>query len=271
MSIEIKLEHFEGPLDALLKLIDKNKIDIYNIPIAKLTDDYLNYIKNNDLTNNMNDISKFMLMASYLLEIKSKMLLPKEVDEVTKLEIDPREELMLKLLEYRKYKDVAEELSKIEVFTERVIFKSPEYNVLDDIITSGATYNKNSIEEEGEEVSSEAKEENIQELLNGLTLKDLYATFEKIVKRKESKKDKIRSEFKTVTKSLYSVNEKMTYIKDLIFLYDVVEFERVFEESACKQEVVVTFLAMLELIKTREIRVVQDENFSKILISLNKK
>ncbi|MFI3230526.1 MAG: segregation/condensation protein A [bacterium] len=268
MSIEIKLEHFEGPLDALLKLIDKNQIDIYDIPIATLTDDYLNYIKNNDLSNNMNDISKFILMASYLLEIKSKMLLPKEVDEVTKLEIDPRNELMLKLLEYRKYKDVAEELSKIEVFSERVIFKSPDYKVLEGVITSGETYNKSSIEEE---VSDALKEENIQELLNGLTLKELYATFEKIIRDRDSKKDKIRSEFKSVTKSLYSINEKMIYIKDLIFLYDMIEFERVFEESACKQEVVVTFLAMLELIKTREIRALQDENFSKIMISLNKK
>lgn len=268
MSIEIKLEHFEGPLDALLKLIDKNQIDIYDIPIATLTDDYLNYIKNNDLSNNMNDISKFILMASYLLEIKSKMLLPKEVDEVTKLEIDPRNELMLKLLEYRKYKDVAEELSKIEVFSERVIFKSPDYKVLEGVTTSGETYNKSSIEEE---VSDALKEENIQELLNGLTLKELYATFEKIIRDRDSKKDKIRSEFKSVTKSLYSINEKMIYIKDLIFLYDMIEFERVFEESACKQEVVVTFLAMLELIKTREIRALQDENFSKIMISLNKK
>ncbi len=270
MSIEIKLEQFEGPLDLLLNLINKNQIDIYDIPIAKLTDDYLSYIKSNSFNNNitdMNDISKFILMASYLLEIKSKMLLPKEVDEITNQDIDPREELMLKLLEYKKYKNIAEEFSKLEVFANKVIFKDPDLSILE-FLEKEKENKQNEDKDKNQELLHQEK---IKDLLNGLTLKDLYITFENIVKKKDSKKDKIRSEFKSVTKSLYNVNDKMVYIKDLIFLYNTIEFEKIFEESSCKLETVVTFLAMLELIKTREIQVIQDNNFSRILIKLNNK
>ena len=98
MSIlQIKLEEFEGPLDLLLKLIDKNKIDIYDIPISKLTDDYLYYIKSKNIAD-MDEMSQFIIMASTLLEIKSKMLLPKDKDEQTNEEIDPREELVKKII-----------------------------------------------------------------------------------------------------------------------------------------------------------------------------
>ena len=104
MDINIKLESFEGPMDLLYSLIIKNKIDIYDIPIVELTDQYLEYVDYMQ-RENMDSISEFILMAATLIEIKSKMLLPKEVDENNK-EIDPREELVNRLVEYKKFKTV---------------------------------------------------------------------------------------------------------------------------------------------------------------------
>lgn len=247
MSIlQIKLEEFEGPLDLLLKLIDKNKIDIYDIPISKLTDDYLYYIKHSN-TIDMEEMSYFIVMATTLLEIKSKLLLPKEKDEQTDEEIDPREELVKKLIEYKKYKMIAEKLYNTEVFADKVIFKNADKNVIDNI--------KIKIEP------------TVDEMLEGITLKDLYNVFEEVLKRKELRTDKIRSSFKSVTKALYNINDKINYIKDLIILNSKISFNKIFEESSSKEEVVVTFLAVLELIKTKDIKVIQQDIFDEIIIT----
>ena len=246
MSIlQIKLEEFEGPFDLLLKLIDKNKIDIYDIPISKLTDDYLYYIKHKNLID-MEEMSQFILMATTLLEIKSKMLLPREKDEETNEEIDPREELVKKLIEYKKYKMIAQELLNTEVFSEKVMFKEADIKAINSI--------KINIEP------------TIDEILDGITLKELYNVFEEVLKRKEQKTDKIRSNFKSVTKALYNINDKIKYIKDLIILNSKINFNKIFEESASKAEVVVTFLAVLELIKTKDIKVIQQNIFDDIII-----
>ncbi len=246
MSIlQIKLEEFEGPLDLLLKLIDKNKIDIYDIPISKLTDDYLYYIKHKNIID-MDEMSQFIIMATTLLEIKSKMLLPKEKDEQTNEEIDPREELVKKLIEYKKYKMIAEKLYNTEVFAEKVIFKKADIKAIDSM-----------------KIKSEPT---VEEILEGVTLKDLYNAFEEVIKRKELKTDKIRSGFKSVTKALYNVNDKINYIKDLMILNSKISFNKIFEESSSKAEIVVTFLAVLELIKTRDIKVTQENTFDEIII-----
>lgn len=247
MSIlQIKLEEFEGPLDLLLKLIEKNKIDIYNIPISKLTDDYLYYIKSTNIAN-MEEMSQFIVMATTLLEIKSKMLLPKEKHQQTQEEIDPRQELVQKLIEYKKYKMVAEKLSTTEIFTQKVIFKDADLDTINAIkIKTQPT---------------------IQEILEDVTLKDLYNAFEEVLKRKELKTDKIRSGFKSVTKAKYNIKDKIDYVKDLMFLYDKISFNKIFEESVSKAEVVVTFLAVLELIKTKEIKVIQNNVFDEIIIT----
>lgn len=243
-NLQVKLEIFEGPFDLLLKLIDKNKIDIYNIPISKLTDDYLSYVKN--MVNlDMNETSEFILMATMLLEIKSKMLLPKDKNIETNEEIDPREELVKKLVEYKKYKLVAETLATKEVFSEKVIFKKVDI----DLINSFKT--KSSI---------------TQELIDGLNLDMLYNVFKEVLKRKDLKKDYIRSGFKSVTKSLYNVKDKMQYIKDILFLEQELNFKKILEESNSKIEIVVTFLAILELIKEREIKILQQNIFSEIII-----
>lgn len=243
--LDIKLDVFEGPLDLLLKLIDKNKIDIYNIPISKLTDEYLYYIKNNEVTN-MNEMSEFIVIASMLLDIKAKMLLPKAKNSETNEDIDPREELIQRLTEYKKYKLVAEQLAKKDIVVNKMIFKNAEFELIKSLNVE--------------------QEPSINELLDGLMLEDLYKSFQEVLQRRESKTDKIRSKFKSVTKALYNINDKMAYIRDLLFLNGKTTFDEIFEKSSSKAEIVVTFLAMLELIKLKEISVSQDENFSKITI-----
>ncbi|MDE6357325.1 MAG: segregation/condensation protein A, partial [Eubacteriales bacterium] len=236
---------FEGPFDLLLKLIDKNKIDIYNIPISKLTDDYLEYIKNMQKTD-LDEISEFILMASTLLKIKSKMLLPIEKDEKTDEELDPREELVKKLIEYKKYKLIAKKLAETEVFLEKVAFKSADASAM--------------------EIIKEKSPLKLEEILEGINLNVLYSAFEDVLKRKELKTDRIRSSFNSVTKSLYNINDKITYIKDLVFLENKISFNKIFEESNSKIEIVVTFLAVLELIKVKDIKVSQNNIFGEIII-----
>ena len=244
-NLQIKLEVFEGPFDLLLKLIDKSKIDIYNIPISKLTDDYIMYIENLEKTN-MDEMSEFILMASTLLEIKSKTLLPKEIKEENGEEINQEQELLKKIIEYKKYKMVAEKLAQTDIFLEKVVFKKQDDTAMNFL--------------------NEKPDFKLNEILENIDLNILYDVFEDVLKRKELKTDKIRSNFKSVTKALYNINDKIRYIKDLIFLENKISFNKIFEESNSKIEVVVTFLAILELIKGKNIKVLQDDIFGEITI-----
>ena len=123
MGIPVKLQVFEGPLDLLLHLIDKNKIDIYDIPIVEITSQYMDYIKAMD-KEDLNIMSEFLVMAATLLDIKCRMLLPKEINEEGEEE-DPRAELVQKLLEYKMYKCISYELKDRQVDAQKVMFKVP--------------------------------------------------------------------------------------------------------------------------------------------------
>ena len=122
MGIPVKLEAFEGPLDLLLHLIDKNKIDIYDIPIAEITAQYMDYVDAMD-KEDLDVVSEFLVMAATLLDIKARMLLPKEKNEEGEEE-DPRTELVERLLEYRKYKYMSGELRDMSVGSDHIIYKS---------------------------------------------------------------------------------------------------------------------------------------------------
>ena len=122
-TISYKLEHFEGPLDLLLHLIEKNKINIYDIPIVEITAQYLDYVRHME-REDLNIVSEFLVMAATLLDIKAKMLLPKEVDEEGE-EIDPRAELVMRLLEYKKYRLMADELADREDGALKHLYKPP--------------------------------------------------------------------------------------------------------------------------------------------------
>ena len=123
-QLSFRVEKFEGPLDLLLHLIEKNKIDIYDIPIAEITDQYMDYMEKME-GEDLDQVSEFLLMAATLLDIKARMLLPKEVDEETGEEIDPRAELVERLLEHKKYRLMAQELADRDFDASRVFYKEP--------------------------------------------------------------------------------------------------------------------------------------------------
>ncbi len=246
MDIEFKLETFEGPLDLLFHLIEKNKIDIYDIPIGEITNQYMMYIS--DLSNkDMDNMSEFLLMAATLIEIKSNMLLPKVPLSDDEEENDPREELVRKLIEYKKVKMAAEIFDEKQQFAEVYLFKAPDSEIIDKI--------------------RENQPKEISEILDGIDLVMLYQAFRDVLKRQDIKKDKIRGGFNSVKRDLFTVEDKIQYISDLLFLKKEFKFSDAFKKDASKQEIVTTFLAVLELIKIKKIIVKQNNNFDDIFIS----
>ena len=170
MGIPVKLEVFEGPLDLLLHLIDKNKIDIYDIPIVEITNQYMEYIRGMQ-KEDLNVMSEFLVMAATLLDIKCKMLLPKEVNEEGEEE-DPRKELVEQLLQYKMYKYMAYELKDRQSDAEQVLFKQPTVP---------------------EEVLAYTEPVDLDALLDGLTLSKLNQIFQDVMKRQDNKIDPVRS------------------------------------------------------------------------------
>lgn len=244
-ELNVKLEVYDGPFDALFKLIEKNKIDIYDIPIAELTDQYIEFIQSLE-SDDMDSMSEFIVMASTLLEIKSKMLLPKEEKEEEEEE-DPREELVRRLLEYKKFKKVAEVLYEKEKTSGTSYFKEADKTVLESV--------------------KDIAPRDINEILDGVDLNMLYAAFEEVLKRKEDKKDKIRSGFNSVKKAVFNINDKISYLTDLLVVHKKISFREIFKRDTSKAEVVVTFLAMLELIKIKKIHVLQESVFDEIYLT----
>ncbi len=243
-QITIRLDAFEGPLDLLYHLIEKNEIDIYDIPIARLTDQYLAYLDTAE-DRDMDGMSAFLVMAATLLEIKSKLLLPKPKNEEEEGP-DPREELVLKLLEYKKIKDVTDEWRQHEEEAAFVLYKQADQAV---------------IQLKGK------KAQELEDFLQGVTMEDLYLAFRQVMDRKETKVDYVRSSFKAVQRDLFTVHEKMEYIRDMLILQPKATFLTIFRKNAGKMEKVVTFLALLELIKRKEVHIFQSINFGDITIS----
>ena len=177
MGINVKLQVFEGPLDLLLHLIDKNKVNIYDIPIAMITEQYMEYVNQMD-KEDLNVVSEFLVMAATLLDIKSKMLLPKEVNEEG-VEEDPRAELVEKLLEYKLFKYMSYELKDRQIDAERAFYKEPTVP---------------------KEVAAYRPPVNLEELIGDLTLHRLNQIFQDVLKRQEEKIDPIRSKFGKIEK-----------------------------------------------------------------------
>ncbi|USF30756.1 segregation/condensation protein A [Clostridium sp. MD294] len=245
-SINVHLEAFEGPFDLLFHLIEKNEIDIYDIPIAQLTEQYIAFLDQAEYKN-MDNMSEFLIMAATLIEIKSKLLLPKQKQEQQQQQ-DPREELVNKLLEYKKFKEITEDFKKREEIAALVLYKEADKAI---------------------EKLKQSNEENVdlEKFLCGITLNNLYEAFTEVMKRRETKVDRVRSSFKSVQRDLYTIDEKIDYIRDLLILRSSVSFYTIFRSEAVKMEIVVTFLALLELIKMKEVSVSQKETFSEILIT----
>ena len=237
-TITYKLEHFEGPLDLLLHLIEKNKIDIYDIPIADITAQYLDYVRQME-REDLNIVSEFLVMAATLLDIKARMLLPREVDEEGE-EIDPRAELVERLLEYKRYKLLADALADREEGALRHFYKESTLPP---------------------EIARYEPPVDLDKLLDGLTLAKLKRIFEQVMKRQEDKIDPIRSSFGTIRREPVSLEQKIGQVMSYARRQRRFSFRQLLENQGDKLEIVVTFLAVLELMKIGKIYLSQEETF----------
>lgn len=243
MGIPVKLEVFEGPLDLLLHLIDKNKIDIYDIPIVEITNQYMEYIRNMQ-REDLNIMSEFLVMAATLLDIKCRMLLPKEVNEEGEEE-DPRQELVEQLLQYKMYKYIAYELKDRELDSDMILYKGPTIP---------------------EEVEGYVAPVDLDKLLGDLTLQKLGAIFQEVMKRQTDKIDPVRSKFGKIEKEEVTLTDKFTYIHGYMKDHQRFSFRQLLEKQHTKMHIVVTFLAILEMMKLGEINVRQEETCGDIMI-----
>jgi len=241
MDLAVKIDVFEGPLDLLLHLIDKNKVSITDIPIALITDQYMEYIDKME-RNKMEVMSEFIDMAATLISIKTRMLLPQKKDENDEI-IDPRKELMEQLLEYKKYKLMAEHLKDKQMDANQVFFKKATIPV---------------------EVSSYVPQANPDELLRDVDFSKLYAIFQELMRKNKSKIDPIRSQFGTIKKESFTVHDKMQEILKLKKEKNKFSFRDLLEKSVTKSEMIATFLAILELMKVSKIKVIQRNVFHDI-------
>lgn len=243
MELTFKLQVFEGPLDLLLYLLDKNKVNIYDIPIVEITAQYMEYIaemKRQDL----DVLSEFLVMAATLIDIKSKMLLPRDPDDEEE-ETDPRAELVQQLLEYKMYKCMAYELKDRQVDAQRVMFKKPTIP---------------------EEVLEYQEPLNVEELVSDVTLAKLNEIFKSIMRKQQDKIDPLRSKFGKIEKEEVSLEEKTEYLENYATTHKHFSFRSLLEAQSSKVEVIVTFLAILELMKTGKILISQEHIFDDIQI-----
>lgn len=238
MGISYKLDNFEGPLDLLLHLIEKNKVSIYDIPIVTITEQYLEYVRQMD-TQDLNIVSEFLVMAATLIDIKSRMLLPAETDEEGEEE-DPRAELVARLLEYKMYKYMAQELGDREGEAERHLYKDPTIP---------------------REVAKYEPPVDLDGLLDGLTLAGLQRIFQAVIRRREDKIDPVRSRFGTIRREPVSLEQKIKGVMAYARAHRRFSFRQMLENSRDRLEVVVTFLAILELMKLGRIRLTQEHIF----------
>lgn len=232
MEYEIKLQEFEGPLDLLLHLIKKHEIDIFDIPISQITDQYLDYI-NQMKEHNMDFSSEFVLMATQLLHIKSNLLLPPEEDEEGN-EIDPRLELAEKIYEYKIYKEISEYLQKQGEKSMQVYYKDPEYW------------------------------ENSNKTITEIDIESLFQAFKKVLAN--SKIEKVEDILHKIQREPVRVEDKM---KDIMILLEdraKVSFHSLFDEKISRTKVIVTFLALLELIKNNLVLYAQEKSCGEIVI-----
>ena len=243
MAIDVKLNVFEGPLDLLLHLIDKNKIDIYDIPIAEITEQYLEYVRMME-EEDMEIMSEFMVMAATLIDIKCRMLLPKEEDEAGE-EIDPREELVRQLLEYKEYKFMS---GKLRVRME----------LAGDLATRKMQLPK--------EVLAYRPPVDLDDLLQDMNMEKLQKVFQFVLQRQEDKIDPVRSRFGHIEKEDVALPDKLVYVRNYARRKKHFSFKNLLEEQHGKMHTIVTFLAILELIKTGKIAISQKEIFGDIEI-----
>ena len=234
MNLDIKISEFEGPLDLLLHLIKESKMDILEIEIESITNQYLKYIESQEKLN-LEIASDYLVLASELIEMKSRKILPNvSEDDLEEIEEDPREELIGRLLEYQAYKEITKSLKEKEEIRREVYTKSPEN-------------------------FSKYKEEEVS-LQTDVSLDDLLEAFRSYLKRKQQMKPlKTKVTIKEIT-----VSSRRYEIKKILGEKKKVSFFELFPEVS-KEYVVATFLAVLEMAKSKELRIVQKDAFDDII------
>jgi len=237
MNYKIKLEVFEGPLDLLLYLVKRDHLNIYDIPIAKVTEQYLEYLNLMQMLD-LNIAGEFLVMAATLMQIKSKMLLPAEEGAVEEEQEDPREELVRRLLEYEKFKEIAEDLRRKEA-DQREVFKRPKPEAQN---TPPAN----------------------QEAYFEASIFDLINAFSRALK------DVPKEVFYEVVKDKFTTEEATHQILHLLLVNPNVKLSELFNHARNKLEIIVTLLAILELIRIKEVTARQPELFQEIEITRNK-
>jgi segregation and condensation protein A len=242
MALNIKIENFEGPFDLLLHLIKKNEMEIYDIKIYDITNQYLQYI-NQMKEMDLEVTSEFVVIAATLLEIKSKMLLPKLPQEEVAAdeEKDPRKELITKLIEYKKFKHIAEFLKGKEQEAGVVFTKKPE-------------------------IIEDNRDKEDTDILKGITILQLYNLYNELMNMYNNKMNKENMIQREIPVDLYKIEDKMEYLKGKIHYTNHIYFSELIRECTSKMEIVVTFLALLELIKLKNVKVIQESSFREIFL-----
>lgn len=228
MEYEVKLERFEGPLDLLLYLIKKQEINIYDIPIAKITEQYLEYIRMLEFLN-LELAGEFLVMAATLMRIKARMLLPPKEDEEDEIE-DPRRQLVQQLLEYQRFKEAAGRLDAMK-YQRSLLYARPEQDIDPDVREVEYDYN----------------------------LFDLIASFRKVL-------DRARVRVVDVKAEETSIEEKIEFLKKRLAEEEVIEFDDLFSEDTRPVDLIATFLALLEMLRLKLARIKQAKPFGRIWI-----
>lgn len=242
-TYNIKLEHFEGPFDLLLFFIERDELDIYNIPIFKITTDFLEYIRHLEELN-IDMASEFILFAATLMRIKAKMLIPrKELDEFGN-EIDPRKELVDKILEYKRFKEAAEEMKIMEA--ERVL-QEKRGNLMKELSEIGESMS------EGTEIQS-------------VTIFKLFQSYEKAMKKM---RDRLAKPQHVVVKYNYSMEGQREYLITWVSAEKKMAFERLFEACESRIHAIFNFLALLELTQQKYITLMVGEGRNNFILEWN--
>ncbi|MEG2657183.1 MAG: segregation/condensation protein A [Clostridium sp.] len=241
MALTIKTSNFEGPFDLLLHLIKKNQMDIYNISILEITNKYIGYLsemKELDL-----DIaSEFIVTAATLIELKSKVLLPKKKEPEIE-EVDDAQELIDKLLQYKKFKNAAEFLGTRQMNTGVTFTKRPE--IIED---------------------TREKKQDAKDLLRNVTMMDLYNMYNSLIEIYLNKMNDGFNMEERIQIEVFKIEDKMEHLKEVLNYGKNTTFASIIKNNKSKIEVIVTFLALLELIKLKDVKVVQNGNFSEIYL-----
>lgn len=242
-AYHIKLDHFEGPFDLLLFFIERDEIDIQNIPIFKITTDFLNYIHHMEALN-IELASEFILFASTLIRIKAKMLIPRKEIDAMGNEIDPRKELIDKILEYKRFKEASESMQMLEA--ERML-QTKRGNVIKELQEIGETMS------EGTEIQS-------------VSLYKLFQSYEKVMKRMH---DRLNKPQHVVVKYNYTMEGQRSFLIEWCNKEKSIAFERIFQACETRIHAIFNFLALLELVQQKYFKLLLGEGRNNFILEWN--